>query len=266
MNISINMLPYMNNKEESGQLLSRWQGGVELVTEGADWRDNGTDWFNDSGLPASFSGQIGVHAPIFDLNLACPRYPVFSEYSFEVYKQSLRWAARIGAEHVVIHPNLYSSPIYNKKEAQRCSKTYLQKLGELGKHLGVKVFVENVGFHECALFSAEEFVRLFEEILSIDALLDVGHAHINRWDIPEVIKQLGGRLAAVHLHDNYGKYDDHLPIGEGTIEWTGIWKVLGEASHDIEFILEYQIGTPPETLLEHARKLQEEHLKTRLIK
>lgn len=258
--ISINLLPYMDDKKKVAEIHSRWEGGVELVTEGADWYDNGADWFRKSGFPANFAGRISVHAPIFDLNLANPRYPVLSQYSFEVYQQSLLWAAQIGAKHIVIHPNLQTTPIFHKAEAQRCSKSYLRKLGELGKRLGVNVLVENVGFHECALFSSEEFIRLFDEIPSIDALLDVGHAHINQWDIPEIINRLGKRLTAVHLHDNCGKDDDHLPIGEGTIEWTGIWQELRGAVHEIEFILEYKIGTPLDTLIEHAQNLQEQLL------
>lgn len=255
MSIYINLLPYMKDEEQLDELLQHWQGGIELVTEGADWNNNPTDWSRPRTKFQSFSGPISVHTPIFDLNLASPRYRALSQYSFEVYQQSLHWASRIGAKHAVIHPNLQSTPIYDRSAAQECAKYYLRQLGEMGQTLGVKVLVENVGFHDCALFNPDEFVELFNQISSIEALLDVGHAHINHWDIPLMIERLGSRMAAVHLHDNHAEYDEHLPIGSGTIEWEGIWKQLNQAQHEIDLILEYNIGTSTELLLEHAGRI-----------
>ncbi|WP_054955878.1 sugar phosphate isomerase/epimerase family protein [Paenibacillus dakarensis] len=256
MTIFINLLPYMRDEEQLDQFLKRWKGGIEVVTEGYDWSNNATDWNKQNPKFQAFSGPISVHTPIFDLNLAAPRYSVLTEYSYEIYEQALQWSARLGAKHAVIHPNLQSTPIYHREETQQCSKNYLRKLGEMGEALGVKVVVENVGFHECALYDEDEFVELFNEIPSIDALLDVGHAHINGWDIPRMIERLGERLTVVHLHDNNGLYDEHVPIGEGTIEWDGIWRALERAQHKIDLILEYNIGTSTELLLEHAEALE----------
>lgn len=264
MTIFINLLPYMKDEKELDRLLGSWKGGIELVTEGADWIHNPTDWSRERTPFQSFPGPLSVHTPIFDLNLASPRYSVISQYSFEVYQQALHWSAHMGAMHAVIHPNLQSTPLYNRQEAQQCSKGYLKRLGELGESLGVKVLVENVGFHDCALFDPDEFVELFNEIPSIEALLDVGHAHINGWDIPLMIKRLGERLTAVHLHDNHGVYDEHLPIGGGTIDWSGVWRQLDQAQHKVDLILEYNIGTSTELLLEHAEGLQQNNGKSGL--
>ena len=40
---------------------------------------------------------------------------------------------------------------------------------------------------------------------------------------------LGERIGYIHLSDNDGVYDEHLPIGEGTVDWEkadGLWKQL----------------------------------------
>lgn len=50
-------------------------------------------------------------------------------------------------------------------------------------------------------------------------MLDTGHAHVNGWDIPAVVKALGERLVACHVHDNDGNGDAHLPVGQGDIDW-----------------------------------------------
>lgn len=50
--------------------------------------------------------------------------------------------------------------------------------------------------------------------------LDSGHLNVfSRVDIEEWFKELGPNLAEVHLHDNNGETDDHLPLGEGKIDF-----------------------------------------------
>jgi sugar phosphate isomerase/epimerase len=46
--------------------------------------------------------------------------------------------------------------------------------------------------------------------------LDVGHA--NTGLLPEFM-ELKSRLANLHVHDNNGKFDEHLPIGDGTVDF-----------------------------------------------
>ncbi|WP_010272514.1 sugar phosphate isomerase/epimerase family protein [Paenibacillus senegalensis] len=262
MSIYINLLPYMKDEAQLNAFLEQWQGGVEWVTEGVQWANHPSEWSQEIPALAKHTGPISVHTPIFDLNLASPRYRTLSQYSYEVYQQALLWSAKIGAKHAVIHPNLQSTPIYDREGAQACSKHYLRQLGQLGERLGVKVMVENVGFHDCALFNPDEFVELFDEIPEIDALLDIGHAHINNWDIPRLIERLDSRLTAIHLHDNHGAYDEHLPMGDGTVQWEPIWEKLERLEQEPAYILEYQIGTRTDIVLAHAAQLEQKLRKT----
>ncbi|WP_074011170.1 sugar phosphate isomerase/epimerase family protein [Numidum massiliense] len=262
MALSISLLPYMNRISEAQELLYTWEGGIEILTDGPEWREHPYDWQRERGRFSSYSGPLSVHAPIFEVNLAASRYRTIREYSFAVYKQSVEWAAAIGATHVVIHPNMHLAPIFRREQAQAWAKVYLRNLGRLAHDVGVKVVVENVGAAETALFNQVEFTQLFAEIPEIDALVDIGHAHMNRWDVPSLLRQLGERVAAVHVHDNDGVRDLHLPVGTGTIDWDPVWAALGEYTHDCTVILEYGIGTPLDTLLAHgeevARRLAEE--------
>ena len=69
-------------------------------------------------------------------------------------------------------------------------------------------------------------MALLEVFTEVGVLLDTGHAHVNGWDIPAVIKALGKRLKACHLHDNGGAGDEHLPIGQGSINWEAYFKAI----------------------------------------
>lgn len=57
--------------------------------------------------------------------------------------------------------------------------------------------------------------------------LDVGHQHsFSRTPLSSWIESLGGFLREVHLHDNGGTHDDHLPIGRGSIDFRAFFGSL----------------------------------------
>jgi sugar phosphate isomerase/epimerase len=58
----------------------------------------------------------------------------------------------------------------------------------------------------------------------VGTCLDTGHAHLAR-EMDVVIQKLSGHLRMVHVNDNRGDRDAHLPPGEGTIDWP---RVIGE--------------------------------------
>lgn len=255
MTVFINMLPYMNRIEDCKELLDRWSGGIEISMDGPNWLEP-INWHGEFGRFKGRSGPLSVHSPIWELNIASARFDLLAQYSCDVYKECLAWSAHIGAEQMVLHPSLYSTPLFLRKQSQQRSIGNLKRLGDEAQKLGIDLAVENVGFRDGALFNQEEFARLFEDIPTITALVDVGHAHINGWNTPELLRALGGRLSAVHLHDNDGIDDLHQPVGEGTIEWQPIWDALKEMQHPFRSILEYQHDTSVETVLQHAVMVQ----------
>lgn len=255
MTIFINLAPYTKQMDDCAELLDRWTGGIEIMMDGPSWNEP-IDWDKECKRFLKFDGPLSAHGPIWELNLASARYPSIRQYSYEVYKESLEWCARMGAEHMVIHPNLYSTPLFSRAASQQFAKESLKRLGEEAQRLNVVLAVENMGMHEYALFDQEEYLHLFEEISTVSALVDVGHAHVNGWDTPALIRDLGARMTAVHLHDNDGRDDLHQPIGQGMIAWESIWSALNSLSHPFRAILEYGEGTSLETLLEHGREVQ----------
>ena len=42
---------------------------------------------------------------------------------------------------------------------------------------------------------------------------------------------MGSKLFEVHLHDNNGKEDQHLPIGFGNLEWISIIRALKDIGY-----------------------------------
>jgi sugar phosphate isomerase/epimerase len=63
------------------------------------------------------------------------------------------------------------------------------------------------------------------ETTKVGVCLDTGHAHL-AGDLRTVAHKLLGHLWMVHASDNRGSYDDHLPPGDGQINWERFLKQL----------------------------------------
>lgn len=72
--------------------------------------------------------------------------------------------------------------------------------------------------------------ELFDRIPSsfFGFCLDVGHQHsFSRTPLKAWLEELQSVLREIHLHDNDGTSDSHLPIGEGTIDFIELFRYLG---------------------------------------
>lgn len=104
---------------------------------------------------------------------------------------------------------------------------------------GVKLAVENVGYQGTAIFTMNEFSSFLDPMDdNVGYLIDTGHAFIDHWDIPRLIRTVQDRLLALHLHDNAGSFDQHLAIGEGSIPWEPIWDSVRSTEMRFQLVLE----------------------------
>jgi sugar phosphate isomerase/epimerase len=50
--------------------------------------------------------------------------------------------------------------------------------------------------------------------------------------VRKYLEAFGDRLAHVHMHDNHGKEDEHLPLGKGNIDTHKVIRLLKEVNYD----------------------------------
>lgn len=230
--------------------------GLEIFAEGPRWRDPENGLRLTRTLLRGYNGPLSLHLPFYDLNLASENYPALRDLTLATYKQFLGVAAELHCEHAVIHTHAYTCPIYDPSQTRQRVKNLLPLLAASARQAGVKLAVENIGRGPTQLFDSEEYVHLFREIEGIYALLDIGHAFLNGWDIPRVIWQLRDKIVALHLHDNRGQADEHLPIGMGSINWRLIKEALALLPAPPALILEYSEETRPNRLLADVHRMQ----------
>jgi sugar phosphate isomerase/epimerase len=73
---------------------------------------------------------------------------------------------------------------------------------------------------------------------TLSICIDTGHAHKLGYSPAQSIEEAGKYLAATHLHDNEGSWDQHLPLFSGGIEWDGVIKALRRIDYDKPVIAE----------------------------
>lgn len=146
--------------------------------------------------------------------------------------ESLVWAARhfgsLGAGTMTYHIHGAFAKYSGLAAAIRAQTEVLKPVIEIAGELGITVVLEHINaFPE----QFEILDGLFEKLDALGFHLDVGHANLspNRENQTEkFLKKYGSRLKHVHVSDNRGKNDDHLPLGVGTVDWTRIAALLKE--------------------------------------
>lgn len=146
---------------------------------------------------------------------------------------------------MVLHPDTawdeagYSRRLSLEKETERC-----KRFGELAAKWNVGIAIENMIDNKAERRfggTAEDLMELLDR-LGDDKLFgicwDTGHAHLNRLNQPESLRQIGSRLKALHINDNRGQKDDHVLPYVGHIQWGPVLKALKEIKYAGDFTYE----------------------------
>jgi sugar phosphate isomerase/epimerase len=86
----------------------------------------------------------------------------------------------------------------------------------------------------------EEFCRYVDALDSphVTACLDLGHAHLVGQTPEGMIRTLGSRIGALHVHDNDLVHDLHTLPFVGKIDWEAVTEALAEISYSGDFTFE----------------------------
>src|SRR5262249_512026 len=87
---------------------------------------------------------------------------------------------------------------------------------------------------------------------------DIGHANLadngEHDRIEESFSPLRDLVASVHIHDNHGEKDEHLPPYDGSIDWKSAIKTLKSAPEkDLPLMLELKEKIGPDAPTTHAQ-------------
>lgn len=235
---------------------------VEIFMDGSWWENAGSSLEEIAKKFLSYSLTYSLHGPMFDLNLASFHREI-RKVSLQKLKEAVDFAKLVQARHLIVSPGHLAVSTFDKNRAVELFKEELNQLVLYAKSKNILLLIENSGWGGKELFIAEEFTELAKELqknygAATGMVLDTGHAHLNHWDIPGLIEELGETLLAIHLNDNDGTVDNHLAMGDGTINWSPIFDSLRRTSSIPRLILEYNTVMPFQRLQEGKSWLIEE--------
>jgi sugar phosphate isomerase/epimerase len=163
---------------------------------------------------------VSIHAPFgHQLDLAHSDANI-RQAGMDAVLTAARAIKQLGGRLVVVHPSdleRHAADVDARLEQSACS---LRLLSASCRDEGVQLAIESplphlIGGHP------DEFERILRHVDGAGACLDTGHIALGRsWR--RFLEVTDGRLVHVHASDNHGQYDDHLPPGEGTIDWAEI--------------------------------------------
>jgi sugar phosphate isomerase/epimerase len=119
------------------------------------------------------------------------------------------------------------------------------------RHSGVTICVENT----LSEMGDPAYLRAFVDETRLTGLrfnFDIGHANLAELPEAERLEKsfapLRDLVSSIHLHDNFGIKDEHLPPFEGSIDWPAAIKLLKSAPEpNLPIVLELKEKTGPET-------------------
>lgn len=179
--------------------------------------------------------------------------------NFRFYVKELEAAHYLRCKHVVIHPLLpYGwAAEGNEEEIRRLNVELFSALMPYAESYGVIVCVENLPFKNTEASSrVAEIKRLIRTVNSpyLKVCLDTGHANVYPEDIGDDVRLLAEDLTVLHVHDNFGRRDEHHMPYRGTICWEKFLTALKEIGYKGCFTLETGISVAvPEPIREEMR-------------
>jgi len=198
------------------------------------------------------------HAPFApDIDITDPRAEK-RRYALSEILTAVEAAAKLNVGYFVIHPGPESSELPRKEHLDRLENAagVLKQLSQRCSELGLGLVLENMLPH---LFSGHVRDLLWIlgslETTDVGICLDTGHARL-AGDLTTVVHKLSGHLWMVHASDNRGQRDDHLPPGEGTIDWRKLLRQLHRYGFQGPLILEISGEISPDQVVERARRSQ----------
>ena len=181
-----------------------------------------------------------------------------AEYSEKIFGKlvcALEIAGMLDAKICVVHPVAFS-----KDQKARNIELY-QKLEPYARDFGIKIALENMwGWSDelnrivpnvCSV--ASEFNDYFDSLNSaaFTCCLDLGHCGLVGETAGGMIREMGSRIGALHIHDNDNYHDSHTLPYLSAMDWDDILRALGEIDYKGHFTYEadYFLKKFPDDLL-----------------
>jgi len=238
---------YLAQKKLFLNLASLGIGGLEISYatpyEGLEWYSCVE---NLRDLAEKFSVKISMHAPVGDISSMNEKTRLKAVE--KILKAIRDFGEVVGEGIVVVHPEDITpvKPFSSKERRKKCVES-LGVLASSVKQLDVKIALENMRWRRDKPRRTGMYLDEIAEIIqgldeeNVGICFDVGHAYVSEGEsLYQTFRTNSRRVIHVHLHDNHGYHgdDEHLELGEGTVDLKKFCAVLKEVGYSEAVIFE----------------------------
>lgn len=245
---------YLNYPLE--EVLTRLAGhgyqGVE-ISAGSELGNCYPQYFDEDRVKAvvAQAKSLGLQIVSYDCellpasgwNLASDR-PEVRRRTVKYIQSAVAKAAELGAKCVVVVAGRCTYGV-EMKQARAWAAQGFRKCARFAAEQGVTLGLEHLTLLEGnVVVTLDDLLAMLERVDSpgLAALLDTGHVPVNGESLTDYVYRLGEKIVHIHLDDNDGKSDDHLPPGMGTINFGPMFAALKRIGYQGAISVEPSFG------------------------
>lgn len=206
-------------------------------------------WYRER-LP-DVAGDVTLHSVLWDL-MPSARDSKVRAATKERLSQCLDIAEELGIRYVVCHLDFFPparGPNYAEKWVQRQALFWR----ELLEGRSVSLLLENIWEPRPDIFRAAVDSVGLE---SVGACLDAPHVHLSSaLSQSEWVDDLGARIRCLHVSDNDRTLSQHLPPGQGTIDWRNLLGALVRNGLSVPTVMEVNGIAGARATVDYLRRL-----------
>ena len=174
--------------------------GEEMILE----KDNHE--FMDCGL------DIRIHSPTVDINIASLNNGIRKESVRQIINCA-HIAEDLNASAITVHPGIIGR---NEPHLREQAMLYsIESIGEIIDNSNVTISVENMPVRGKFLGNTVEEIERIQEETGCYLTIDTGHGN-TCGNLEEMLNLK--KISYCHLNDNDGKKDQHIVLGDGTMD------------------------------------------------
>jgi sugar phosphate isomerase/epimerase len=161
-----------------------------------------------------------IHLPYDNIHLTHPDKKIRKKSVLRIIEE-LKKAHSKKVKLAVLHieGGYDNSPKISIEDKAAYFKTAASEILEYAGKFGIKIALENNGFIKDSFAKPEEILMVVEDLAekyaNVGICFDIGHANVYAHDSGEdlitVFEKLRKYIIHVHIHENHGEKDEHLP-------------------------------------------------------
>ncbi len=173
----------------------------------------------------SYDLEVYAHLPYLhgEVNIASPS-AVLASKAREIMLSSLGYASKLDCWLANTHLGVRRGTGPHIQRAARRLREIVRECSDLG----VEIAVENQESRCNGVLNSPEDIRtLLSTYPDVQLTYDAGHGNTHGFGVEDFLPIVMPRLRYLHLHDNNGHWDEHLALGNGTLNLAYLMRELG---------------------------------------